>query len=79
MIKIIVTDSGHGVKESLRDKILEPFFTTKEVGFGTGLGLSTAKGLIENHSGSLTFDKKSTNTRFIITLPKKQHKDKLAS
>jgi two-component system, NtrC family, sensor kinase len=49
---------------------MEPFFSTRPIGQGTGLGLSVAKGIIEAHGGSLTVDSKAKNTCFIITLPK---------
>lgn len=71
-VQISVTDSGHGISLDIRDKITQPFFTTKEVGKGTGLGLSIAKGIIESHHGTLHLDTASTNTRFIVQLPKKQ-------
>lgn len=69
-VQITVTDSGIGIPEAIREKIMEPFFTTKEVGKGTGLGLSLSKGLVEAHHGQLFLDTESPNTRFIIELPK---------
>ena len=55
-----------------REKIMQPFFTTKEIGKGTGLGLSVSKGIIENHQGTLSLDATCPNTRFVIELPFKQ-------
>lgn len=65
-----ITDSGAGISPELTEKIMQPFFTTKETGKGTGLGLSISKGIIEIHGGALLLDSQSKNTRFIITLPK---------
>ncbi len=73
MVEIIVEDSGSGIPESIREKIMQPFFTTKEVGQGTGLGLSLSKGLIESHRGALVLDVDAANTRFRIRIPKKQN------
>lgn len=69
-IVLSVTDSGNGIPPELREKILEPFFTTKEFGKGTGLGLSISKAIIESHGGSLRIDTECPNTRFVIELPK---------
>ncbi len=69
-IQISVVDNGYGIPDSIKEKIFQPFFTTKEVGQGTGLGLSISKGLIESHSGSITLDTSSENTSFNIRLPK---------
>ncbi|WP_397601577.1 ATP-binding protein [Silvanigrella sp.] len=48
---------------------MEPFFTTKEVGTGSGLGLSTAKGIIEEHNGKFYLDTNTKNTCFVIEMP----------
>ncbi len=68
-VEISVTDSGNGIPEVFRDSIFNPFFTTKEIGSGIGLGLSIAKGIIDSHGGSLFEDVDSPNTRFVIQLP----------
>lgn len=68
-ISIMVTDSGNGISEEVAQNIMNPFFTTKEVGKGTGLGLSISKGIVEGHKGDFYLDRKSINTRFVISLP----------
>lgn len=67
-IDIFVTDSGPGVPEKIRDRIMEPFFTTKEVNQGTGLGLSISKSILHAHKGELTL-LNSPHTTFRIHLP----------
>ncbi|MBS1968812.1 MAG: GAF domain-containing protein [Bdellovibrionales bacterium] len=69
---IRIADSGQGIPENLQDKIMQPFFTTKEMHQGTGLGLSISKAIAEEHGGSLELDPISKNTCFVLTLPKKQ-------
>lgn len=51
--RITVTDTGHGIPEHLRERVLEPFFTTKPVGKGTGLGLSITYSIVKKHQGEL--------------------------
>lgn len=68
-ISIVVTDSGEGIPDHVAQNIMQPFFTTKDVGKGTGLGLSISKGIIDGHKGELYLDRRSTQTRFVITLP----------
>lgn len=70
-IKIRFTDSGQGIPQSVKDKIMLPFFTTKPIGKGTGLGLSIVRGIIEQHQGSILLDDSAPNTSFVIELPKK--------
>ena len=69
-LEISVTDSGRGVPEKIRDKMGQPFFTTKQVGQGTGLGLSISKGIVQAHGGHLNLDAACEHTRFVVTLPK---------
>jgi len=63
-------DSGKGIAKQFRDKVGQPFFTTKQVGHGTGLGLSISKGIVEAHGGHLSRDAECEHTRFVVTLPK---------
>lgn len=77
-LKLIITDSGNGIPEHIRDKILQPFFTTKDVGKGTGLGLSISKGIMESHDGELSIDTKCANTRFVLNFKKEFHGNQVA-
>jgi two-component system, LuxR family, sensor histidine kinase DctS len=65
-----ITDSGHGIPLDIREKIMTPFFTTKEVGSGSGLGLSLSHEIVRTHGGELYLDESCNNTRFIFKLPK---------
>jgi C4-dicarboxylate-specific signal transduction histidine kinase len=69
---LTVTDSGAGISREIENRIFDPFFKTKLAGQGTGLGLSISIGIVRAHGGSLTLDKKSANTCFVIRLPKLQ-------
>jgi two-component system NtrC family sensor kinase len=63
-------DTGEGIADDVKDHIFEPLFTTKEQGQGTGLGLSVARQIIEEHKGRLDFDSKvGYGSRFTISLP----------
>ncbi len=70
-VTIRINDSGPGVSSELRDKIMQPFFTTKPVGKGTGLGLSIVKGIIEQHKGTFELDTQNRQTSFIMRIPNK--------
>jgi signal transduction histidine kinase len=65
-----VADDGPGIPEELRARVLEPFFTTKGAGRGTGLGLDTARRIVEErHTGTLGFDSGPQGTTFHVRLP----------
>jgi signal transduction histidine kinase len=67
-VVIRLSDTGPGIPESVRDKVFQPFFSTKEE--GTGLGLSIASRIIEEHGGRLELEsKKNGGAKFVITLP----------
>lgn len=65
-----ITDCGNGIEKEILDKIMHPFFTTKDVNKGTGLGLSISKNIIEEHGGKLEYNHESFNTQFIFSLKK---------
>ncbi|MCW5914721.1 MAG: hypothetical protein KIT66_08955 [Chitinophagaceae bacterium] len=69
-IEIIVKDNGNGIPEKIKDKIFQPFFTTKPTGQGTGLGLSLSYDIIKTHGGEIRVNsKEGEGTEFIIQLP----------
>jgi len=67
-----VTDNGPGIPKTIRDRILEPFFTTKPRDKGTGLGLSISRTIAEKHGGKLYLDESSAQTRFVLFIPKQK-------
>jgi two-component system, NtrC family, sensor kinase len=67
---IAVTDTGPGIPEELRERVLEPFFTTKPVGAGTGLGLSITHSIVKKHQGTLELrSAEGGGTTAIIKIP----------
>jgi len=69
-VVIEVEDEGSGVAPEIVDKIFRPFFTTKEVGRGTGLGLSVSYGIIRSHGGDLQVkNRDGAGAVFSIVLP----------
>jgi signal transduction histidine kinase len=69
-VEIMIKDSGCGIPDENLPHIFDPFFSTKEVGYGTGLGLSVAHGIIEQHNGTLSVESRvGEGTVFTIRLP----------
>ncbi len=79
-VMITITDSGSGIKESNLKKIFEPFFTTKQLGEGTGLGLSTVAGIIEQSEGYIyVSSEEELGTSFYIFLKKADKSKEIAT
>ena len=70
-IEIKVKDNGNGIPASIKDKIMQPFFTTKPTGEGTGLGLSLSYDIVvKGHNGKIDIDtKEGSYTEFTVMLP----------
>jgi PAS domain S-box-containing protein len=69
-IRIQVKDTGHGMSEATMARIFEPYFTTKEAGLGTGLGLSTVLGIVETHGGEVSVESNlGKGSKFEVLLP----------
>jgi signal transduction histidine kinase/ligand-binding sensor domain-containing protein len=69
-VRIAVSDNGTGIPDAVKDKIFQPFFTTKPTGQGTGLGLSLSYDIVKAHGGELTVETKvGEGSTFVITLP----------
>lgn len=69
-VRIAVDDNGPGVSTEIRDRLFEPFVTTKEVGKGTGLGLAVCRGLVEAAGGSIEVeDAPGGGARFVLEIP----------
>jgi signal transduction histidine kinase len=76
-ITFIVSDTGSGIEKANMDKLFTPFFTTKEMGKGTGLGLALIYGIVKMHKGKIHFESNAdpaqgaTGTTFRIRLPRR--------
>ena len=69
-VTIVVSDTGHGMAESVSQRVFEPFFTTKPPGEGTGLGLSVSYGIVQAHEGVISVESApDVGTTFTISVP----------
>ena len=74
-VEIRVRDNGTGIPPEIRDKLFQPFFTTKPTGEGTGLGLSISWDIVtQQHDGTIAVDSRAGEfTEFTIHLPRRRH------
>lgn len=69
-VKITISDTGHGIKSEDKKRIFDPYYTTKEKGVGTGLGLAVAQSIVKKHCGTILFSSEpGKGTDFYIYLP----------
>lgn len=73
-VVVEIADSGCGIPDSIKDRVFNPFFTTKSVGEGTGFGLVVAKRIVERAGGSIRFESRPGRTVFRVALPAAAHK-----
>jgi two-component system, cell cycle sensor histidine kinase and response regulator CckA len=70
ILKLMVKDTGHGMTKEVRDQIFEPFYTTKEIGKGSGMGLSVVYGILEKHGGTIAVESEpGKGSEFTVLLP----------
>jgi two-component system cell cycle sensor histidine kinase/response regulator CckA len=69
-LKLSVQDNGHGIPPEMLDKIYEPYYTTKEIGKGTGLGLAVVHGIVKSYGGGIhAYSEPGVGTTFNVYLP----------
>ncbi len=69
-LKLTIADSGHGIAPEIKDRIFDPYYTTKKPGEGTGIGLSVVQGIVRSHGGFITVDSEAgQGATFNVFLP----------
>ena len=68
-VVVSITDSGTGIADDLQPKVFTPFFTTKSLGEGIGLGLYVCKKIVHDHGGTMFFKSGEGSTEFVVVLP----------
>jgi signal transduction histidine kinase len=69
-VEIAILDAGHGIDSTIHDKVFDPFFTTRPLGQGAGLGLSISYGIVQSHGGTIDFESApGQGTCFRVRLP----------
>jgi len=70
-VRLTVSDDGHGIEQSIKERIFEPYFTTKKIGEGSGMGLSIVHGIIKSYGGEITVESEpGKGTSFHIFFPR---------
>jgi two-component system NtrC family sensor kinase len=69
VLTLEVTDDGPGIEPEMQSRIFDPFFTTKGPGQGTGLGLTVAYAIVQEHGGRLRMEPRGSGTTFVVELP----------
>lgn len=68
-VRLAISDSGHGIEQEHRERLFEPFFSTKDFGQGTGLGLSVSRALMKQQNGNLFHLENAKHTTFVLQIP----------